>query len=189
MTRKSNTWNTALTAIAKREGTYGTLLDRWTLVTPLRKAGVTPEEAYTRVLGVVADLAPEQPAKPAKVGPVVTDKAERKARLTAPAPQPTLADDIRLVVENSNDVARVLDRRFGQGYCGGVRLTVYIDGRTKVAKALREAGFFRAGTGEYVSHVCAAQNLSANEMAAEDAVSDLKILMPEAKVYASSYSD
>jgi len=175
LTRKA--WNRAAADAARSLGIYGEVMAAWGTL----DRALTPTEAVSRVLVALTPVA--APAAPVKA-PV-----EVPAAKAYPLDGSPLRERIALHATHADEWARRMDADFGQGYVGLAKVTVYVDGRSAEAKALREVGFHRAGTGEYGLYIGAAMNLRANEIAADQLAFTLRRLIPGAAVYVSSHGN
>ncbi len=131
MTRKQ--YNRTLTALAREAGCYPALLASWDAVAPLRDEGVPAEEALRRITGISAALTMDMPAKPAK-------KASRKA---SPKGEVTVGK-IKAAIRKGYRAPLSTPDQFP---CGFAWVEVEADGRTRLGKALKEAGFQRSEPG------------------------------------------
>lgn len=141
LTRKQH--NRAVAREARKAGLYETVMARWAEVSTLRAEGVSPADTLVR-MGLVAALDKSAPAKVTKARKATRKAAPKAApRVAPPAPErPLTAERIARVFDGAEQFAIAMYMDLPDtGTCGGARVVVPADGRTRLGKALVEAGF------------------------------------------------
>lgn len=193
---KRSTFNTTVTAKARKAGVYTEVLANWPLVQNAYKDGLTP---HATLKGIIATLDLNAPAK-------VTPKVKAAPKAVTPTVLVAAADLPRNTTEPL-PLERVVYLTLAKGQrhvpttdvmafpCGWAEIVVHVDGRSAFAKALTANGFTRRGTGVYGFPFWADGGQSADaafEKAAETAKSlDLSVRARkiDAKVYATTIID
>lgn len=141
MTRKE--YNHALSAAAREAGVYSALMAVWCaeIISGYRTANVSPTKALDYILDGVAYVAPVVTIQPKEV-PVseIVDTA-------AKARDYTLVE--RLTKWAHFASTRTTETPADAFPCGMAYVKVYVSGRSATARALKDAGFTREGTGCY----------------------------------------